>query len=142
MKSIILYETIILVLILTVYCDHEEIDDQIIAAIDDKIKSKMCDPNVITDSIAERLEKCEEMYHKKLEIEFDKLGHLEEQCDNHTDTFMDKYTKLNDQHYRHHLSDVCNGQHTKCHAQMKQQIQDIVTKTKNTLNTYSYVGYK
>ncbi|CAG2160934.1 unnamed protein product [Oppiella nova] len=125
---------VIMVIVVSVNCYHEFIDDELIAAIDDKTKSKMCDPNVINDNMVEKLEKCDELFHRRLENEFIKLEKFEQECDNHTDTFMDKFTKLQDEHYRHHLSDVCAGHHKKCHAQMKQKAQDIITKNKNVLN--------
>ena len=67
---------VIMVVLVSVNCYHEFIDDELIAAIDDKTKSKMCDPNVINDNMVEKLEKCDELFHRKLENEFIKVNLL------------------------------------------------------------------
>ena len=48
---------VIMVIIVSVNCYLKFIDDELIAAIDDKTKCKMCDPNVINDNMVEKLEK-------------------------------------------------------------------------------------
>ncbi|CAG2169126.1 unnamed protein product [Oppiella nova] len=97
-------------------------------------KAKMCDPGVMSDALAVKLDKCDESYSTAVEKEIEKFENLYHDCEKKETEFFAKFKKLRKEENQHHLHHTCDELSDKCYDSYFAKLNEVGIKHKKSLN--------
>ncbi|CAG2171989.1 unnamed protein product [Oppiella nova] len=126
--------TILSLIVILAVCVRSHEEHGINDLIDKPNKAKMCDPGVMSDALAVKLDKCDESYSTAVEKEIEKFENLYHDCDKKEKEFFAKFKKLKKEDNQHHLHHACDELSDKCYDSYFAKLNEVGIKHKKSLN--------
>ncbi|CAG2175401.1 unnamed protein product [Oppiella nova] len=133
-----LFNIVLLITILAIFVrgSHDVQHYTMKDLINKPIQEKMCDPGIMSDKMAVKLDDCYDQYIAKIDKDTKTYDKLCKECEKKEKEFFAKFKNLKKAVNRHHLEGICDGLDPTCFAKYDAMIKELDNKHKAYMDDF------